>query len=183
MAEKHLVHINGEPLDVEVNRDGEQITVRFGDEDTWHNVDLQQVFASGLFVLLMDNRPIELSIEPGNRSSARVTVGRHRFETSVERWRPPSSRGRRRTLTKSGKIEIKAPMTGSIVEVLCAVGDTLEEGDVVMVIESMKMNNEQRSPVRGVVTSMRVKAGDRVQSDAVLAELEAIPDEGQETAD
>ena len=183
MAEKYLVHINGEPMDVEIDRSGDQMTARFGDDDTWHNVDLQQVFASGLFVLLMDNRPVELSIESGGTSSSRVTVGRHRFETSVERWRPPSSRGRRRTAAATGKVEVKAPMTGSIVEVMCSPGETLEEGEVVLVIESMKMNNELRAPVRGVVTSVRVAAGDRVQANAVLAELEATPDEGEETAD
>jgi len=183
MAEKYLVHLDGESMEIELDRDGEQTLARFGDDDSWHQVDLQQVLASGLYVLLMDNRPIELSVEPRSRLSARVTVGRHRLEAVVERWRPPSARAKRRTVTKSGKAELTAPMTGSVVEVLCSVGQEVAEGDVLMVIESMKMNNELRAPVTGTVTSIRASDGDRVQSGDVLAEIEAAPVNGDSDAD
>lgn len=183
MAEKYLVHLGGEPMEIELDREGDQILARFGDDDAWHQVDLQQVLASGLYVLLMDNRPIELSVEPRTRTSARVTVGRHRLEAVVERWRPPSTRTRRRTVTKSGKAELTAPMTGSVVEVLCVVSEEVAEGDVLMIIESMKMNNELRAPATGTVSSVRVKAGDRVQGGDVLVDIEAAPVKGDGDTD
>ena len=176
MAEKYLVHVGGEPMDIELTREADQTLVRFGDEDTWHQVDLQQVLDSGLYVLLINNRPIELSLELRGRSASRVTVGRHRFETEVGRWMPPSARVKPKVKTKSGKAEVQAPMTGSVVEVLSVAGDSVAEGEVVVIIESMKMNNELRSPVAGTVTAIRVRGGDRVQRGDVLAEIEAAPE-------
>ena len=181
MAEKYLVHIDGERMDIELDCEGDQTRARFGGKDEWHAVDLQQVLDSGLYVLLMDNRPIELSVERRARTSSRVTVGRHRFETDVERWRPPSARSKRTVTTKSGLAEVAAPMTGSVVEALCAPGDMVAEGDVVMIIESMKMNNELRAPVSGTVMSVKAAAGDRVQGGDVLVELKPAPsDSGAE---
>jgi biotin carboxyl carrier protein len=183
MAEKYLVHLDGEPMEIELDRDDDRTLARFGGDGFWHQVDLQQVLASGLYVLLMDNRPIELSVEPRSRSSARVTVGRHRLEAVVERWRPPSARSKRATVARTGKAELTAPMTGSVVEVLCTVGDNVSEGDVLMIIESMKMNNELRAPTSGIVLSIRVKGGDRVQGGDVLAEIEAASGKGESDSD
>jgi biotin carboxyl carrier protein len=62
-------------------------------------------------------------------------------------------------------------MTGSIVELRCAEGDRVERGQVVLVIESMKMNNELRSPADGVVETIGVAAGQRVKANDLLVAL------------
>jgi biotin carboxyl carrier protein len=62
-------------------------------------------------------------------------------------------------------------MTGSIVEVRCAVGDRVAQGDVLLVIESMKMNNELRSPADGVVEQVAVTGGQRVNAGDLLVAI------------
>jgi pyruvate carboxylase subunit B len=64
-------------------------------------------------------------------------------------------------------------MTGLVVDVPRKVGDHVESGDVVLVIESMKMDNELRSPTAGTISSVDVAPGDRVKAGQLLAVIEA----------
>jgi glutaconyl-CoA decarboxylase len=73
-----------------------------------------------------------------------------------------------------GAFRLTAPMTGSIVEVRCQAGDTVTSGQVLLVIESMKMNNELRSPRDGIVESVPVVAGGRVVANDLLVALRAV---------
>ena len=63
-------------------------------------------------------------------------------------------------------------MTGGIVEIRVEPGQVVEQGDVLLVIESMKMNNELRAPVGGTIADVKVKAGQRVQQNALLISIE-----------
>ena len=66
---------------------------------------------------------------------------------------------------------IQAIMPGSIVRVLVAVGDKVTAGEVVLVLEAMKMENELRAPTSGVVRAIHVGPGQAVGMNAVLAEI------------
>ena len=66
---------------------------------------------------------------------------------------------------------IKAPMPGLIVRVEVSVGDGVEAGAGLVVVEAMKMENELRAPQKGVVEQVHVKAGDRVEKGAALVTL------------
>ena len=63
---------------------------------------------------------------------------------------------------------INAPMTGNVIEVLVSVGQQVNEGDPVLVIEAMKMETEIRSNTSGAVLSILVSKGDSIQADQVL---------------
>ena len=63
---------------------------------------------------------------------------------------------------------IKAPLPGTIIELKVNVGDTVKQGDVVLVIEAMKMQNNIESEYNGTVTSITVKQGETVMEGAVL---------------
>ena len=118
---------------------------------------------------MLDNRPIELYLQR-RRGGADVTLGRHTFTADVGPWRPASQRVRA-DAKSAGVVRIVAPMTGSIVELRCKPGDRIERGQVVLVIESMKMNNELRSPAAGTVDTVPVEAGQRVKANEVLVTL------------
>jgi oxaloacetate decarboxylase alpha subunit len=64
--------------------------------------------------------------------------------------------------------EIKAPLSGSVIEVLVSVGQQVKDGDPVMVIEAMKMETEIRANAGGSVQSIAVKKGDSIQADQPL---------------
>ncbi|MFP5308573.1 MAG: acetyl/propionyl/methylcrotonyl-CoA carboxylase subunit alpha [Actinomycetes bacterium] len=65
-----------------------------------------------------------------------------------------------------------APMPGSVVEVAVAVGDTVARGDLLLVLEAMKMEHRITAPADGVVAEVRVEAGSQVDADAVLVVVE-----------
>ena len=64
--------------------------------------------------------------------------------------------------------EIRCPLTGTVIEVLVSVGDTVPEGDLLVVIESMKMENEVFSEVSGTVTEVRIEEDQNVSEEAVI---------------
>jgi biotin carboxyl carrier protein len=63
---------------------------------------------------------------------------------------------------------LKAPMPGMVISVPVSEGQAVEKGSVLLILESMKMQNELRSPRAGVVTRLRVRPGDRVEQKATL---------------
>lgn len=67
--------------------------------------------------------------------------------------------------------EIKAPMSGTILRVDVAAGDEVAQGDVLVVLEAMKMENEIVAPIDGTVGEIFVNTNDRVESDQVLLTL------------
>ncbi len=64
----------------------------------------------------------------------------------------------------AGGFEVKAPMPGSVLEVKVKVGDTVSDGDVLLVLEAMKMENELTASQEGTVAEVLVKKGDTVNS-------------------
>jgi acetyl/propionyl-CoA carboxylase alpha subunit len=72
----------------------------------------------------------------------------------------------------AGPAPILAPMPGMIVRVSVKVGDTVEAGQGVVVMEAMKMENELRATAAGVVRSVEVAAGVAVEKGALLVALD-----------
>jgi biotin carboxyl carrier protein len=71
-------------------------------------------------------------------------------------------------LPEHAEYHLKAPMPGLVVGLPVTEGQAVEKGDVLLVLESMKMQNELRSPRDGVVSRLRVKIGDSVENKATL---------------
>lgn len=64
--------------------------------------------------------------------------------------------------------QVKSPMPGNILSVNVNVGDTVAEGQVLMILEAMKMENEIMAPKAGKVTSVNVQKGATVESGTLL---------------
>ena len=67
--------------------------------------------------------------------------------------------------------EVKSPMAGTIFELIAAVGDQVDEGDELVILESMKMEIPVEAPGSGVVQELHVGQGDQVQEGDVLVTL------------
>lgn len=66
---------------------------------------------------------------------------------------------------------IKAPMPGTILKVNVSNGSSVKKGDVLMILEAMKMENEIMSPTDGTITSVCVQSGATVDTNEVLCTL------------
>jgi acetyl-CoA carboxylase biotin carboxyl carrier protein len=67
---------------------------------------------------------------------------------------------------------VTSPMEGRVLSVGKTVGDQVEEDEVVIVLEAMKMEIPVVAPVGGILREMNVKPGDTVESDSVLAVID-----------
>ena len=67
-----------------------------------------------------------------------------------------------------------APMPGSVVEVRCAVGDAVTAGQVLVVLEAMKMEHHIAAPFDGMVTELLISPGGQVENGALLLLIEEL---------
>lgn len=70
-----------------------------------------------------------------------------------------------------GSVKVAAPMPGKILGVKTSVGQSVKKGDVLVVLEAMKMENEIVAPSDGTVASINVATGDSVEAGQTLATL------------
>jgi acetyl-CoA/propionyl-CoA carboxylase biotin carboxyl carrier protein len=140
--------------------DGE---LRSGD-DSW-NLDARRLPDGGLLVEL-DGVARSYAVALGERGD-RVWVGRdgHQLEARVE------SRRRAGAETDAGSLE--APMPGKVLAVEVADGARVGSGDVLVVLESMKMELQITAPTAGIVSGLAVEVGDRVGQGQALASIRA----------
>ena len=66
---------------------------------------------------------------------------------------------------------VKAALPGNVLKVLVSEGDSISEGDVIAVVEAMKMETEIKSPVSGTVKSVEIEVGNKVQNGQVLVTI------------
>lgn len=71
------------------------------------------------------------------------------------------------------RIEVKSEVTGTVFQIEKAVGDTVDEGDEILILESMKMEIPAIAPGPGRIAEIRVAEGDAVEEGDVVAVLEA----------
>jgi biotin carboxyl carrier protein len=144
------------------------------DEERWKiSLDGQPVKAdvvqidSNTFSLLLDGQCYEVHIAPFPDGMLKLQTGLQEFTAEVSD--PRAWRGRRHgALEAEGRQQIVAPMPGKVVRILVEVGDQVEAGQGLVVVEAMKMQNEIRSPKGGVVERLHVKAGQPVNAGEVL---------------
>ena len=72
----------------------------------------------------------------------------------------------------AGAVKINSPMPGNILSVKASAGQAVKKGDVLMILEAMKMENEICAPQDGTIASVQVAAGDSVESGDVLATMD-----------
>ena len=70
------------------------------------------------------------------------------------------------------ELEAKSEVTGNVWKIVAQVGDELEEGDEIVILESMKMEIPVESPCDGVLKKILVKENDQVETDQVIAIVE-----------
>ena len=71
----------------------------------------------------------------------------------------------------TGKSGVKSPLPGVILDIKVNVGDTVKKGQVIIILEAMKMETEIVAPADGTVAQILVKAGDAVDTGAALVTL------------
>lgn len=179
MKMRFVAAYDGKEHLIEVERDQEQPTLYHVTLDGKPYTLDAQTMQSQIVSVLMENRSYDIDVEtigkPGDtldgRMAARVRGRVMRFEILDER-RHKMKAAQGVKLDVAGAATILSPMPGKVIKLLAEEGTEVKEGQGVVVIEAMKMENELRAPKAGKVKTVRVKEGDAVETGAVLVMIE-----------
>jgi acetyl/propionyl-CoA carboxylase alpha subunit len=163
MAGTLALTVNGRAGEVEVQEHGGVTRVRLGDH--WHTAELLKTNRSGLYSLLIDGRSWELFARerPGGFD---LLLGNHVYEVTVGRPRRADA-----VDETSGAWTLVSPLSGLVTEVRVRQGDSVQAGQPLLVVESMKMNNELSAVRAGTVTEVHVTPGERVERGRLLLQI------------
>lgn len=161
---KYTTIINNKQFEVEIKKDG---AVMVNGEP--HEVDFLGLEES-VYSIIQNSRSYEIAIEE-NQGKYELQMGGRLYEATVLDQRALLMAQRKGGLI-AGSGEVTSPMPGLIVEVLVSVGDEVAQGDTVIILESMKMQNELKAPCDGVVQAVSCKPGQTVDKGDLLINID-----------
>ncbi|GAC1351941.1 MAG: hypothetical protein NVS3B20_22820 [Polyangiales bacterium] len=162
---RYFVTIDGREhvIDIAVRPSGEFVVSR---ADAIVDSDVIALDDGGLSIRI-DGRVFDLTIE-GTPPEVGVVASGHRAYLRVESERLRAAAAARRVTGNVNEKTIVAPMPGRVAKVLVSVGDKVEAGQGVVVVEAMKMENELRAKGAGTVSEIHAKAGEAIEAGARL---------------
>lgn len=169
---KYITTVHGQEYIIEIDQENE-ITLN-GER---HVIDFQELEEGGTLSLLIDHRSLEAIVEERDDAWEVLLHGElYTVHVQDERtYRLAQARGQLSAAT--GALIIRSPMPGLILDVLVQEGSRVEKGQTVVILESMKMENELRAGREGMVTRVHVRTGDSVEKDQELAAIDDVEDD------
>jgi biotin carboxyl carrier protein len=162
---KYVTTIDGREYVIDII-DEHQVSI----DGVIHQVDFTSVGDQQVYSLVVNGKSVDASVYP-NENAWQVLFQGNLYTAIVE-----DEREKRLLEALGGRVAehedfyLKAPMPGMVISIPVEEGQAIQKGDVLAILESMKMQNELRSPRDGKVTRIRIKAGDRVeQKETILS--------------
>jgi biotin carboxyl carrier protein len=152
---KHVVELEKEGSSYKVSLDGQPV-----------NADVILTAPHTVSVIL-NGTVFEVCVAPAPGGRYKLQTGAEEFLADVRD--PRAWRGRHAgALEAEGRQQIVAPMPGKVVRLLVKLGEEVEAGQSLFVVEAMKMQNEIRSPKKGKVERLQTQEGQAVNAGDVL---------------
>lgn len=165
---KYITTVDGVEFEVEI-LEGGKVSVN----GHTYEVDWEEVSGQMLFSLLINGKSFEVNIsEEENVWQVLIQGTLYTAEVIDEREKRLRETSGELAISSS-EFVLKAPMPGLVVKVPVKAGDKVDKGRVLVILESMKMQNELKSPLEGTVSQVIVKKGDHVEKRDVMVLLEA----------
>ncbi len=160
---KYITTVEGKEYEVEIL---DEKHIRVGDRLL--DVNFESVSGQPVYSLIVDGKSYEAYVYQGDENWQVLLRGRL-FPVNVQderekRLRAAAGGG----VAEGGEFHLKAPMPGLVVAVTVEEGQAVEKGEVLVVLESMKMQNELKAPRAGIVGRIRVKASETVEQKQTL---------------
>jgi len=148
------------PLEKTIKYQGEEVDIKLHEDP------------KGFSYIVWKNKKYMLDIIEKKQNSYTIMVNGVWHSFTVE---TPVSLKRRRYLEQqadsSSAVSIEAPMPGKIVDIMVEEGTEVKEGEPIIILEAMKMQNEISSHITGIIKTISVKKGETVMKDDVLVEI------------
>ena len=127
--------------------------------------------------VIIDGEEFEVDVEIEGEAY-RATIEGHTFEFLIPESKSSSPRKRGGGGSRKRSGTVSASMPGKVVTVEVGVGDFVEEGQTVLILEAMKMQNEVAAPISGTISAVHCEDGMNVEANVPLIVIEpTVPDE------
>jgi biotin carboxyl carrier protein len=169
---RYIAEVDGLEFPVEIL---DEHHVRFGGEVL--KVDLVAVSGEPLYSLIVNGESYEGYVYSVEDDWQVLLLGQF-YQVRVEDEREKLLKSAHQSVAQTGmEFVLKAPMPGLVISVNVIEGQTVEKGQTLLILESMKMQNELRAPYAGKVTNLHSKTGESVEQKQILLNLTAISQE------
>ncbi len=163
---KYKTTVGDQQFDIEIIQDNEVIV-----NGQRAPVDFRWLEGRAIFSLLLEHNSYEALVEERG-DVYHVLLGGRMFNVRVENELTQYlKQAHRKFAPPTGELAIRAPMPGLVVMTPVRVGQEVQEGDTLVILESMKMENEIKSPRAGQVTAIRVQPRQSVALNQILLVL------------
>ena len=163
---KYITTVGDQQFTIDINHAGE-ITVN----GQVISVDLLQMPDTTMYSLIIGSESHDVRMSEGD-GFYEVQVSGDILQVVVEDERTRRLAGlKSQSSLGTGELFVKAPMPGVVVEVPVQEGQPVVKGDIVVILESMKMQNEFKAPRDGRIHVVRVAAGDTVEQNTVMVSI------------
>jgi biotin carboxyl carrier protein len=164
---KYVVTIREREYQVEII-DEKRVIV----DGTELDVDYRSVSGQPIFSLIVNGHSYEAFVS-SNINEWQVMMHGNLYDARVEDERERRLRAASKSsASEHMEFQLKAPMPGLVVAIPVDEGQEIEKGDVLLILESMKMQNELKSPRAGKISAIRVQPGASVEQKQVLLSVE-----------
>jgi biotin carboxyl carrier protein len=127
------------------------------------------------YIVKVNNRAYEVEVEEVGKRPAPPPLPMPTGPKSVSVTVPQVSSappGKTQASVQDGRKVVPTPMTGTIIKVMCMVGQEVKEGDVLLKLEAMKMETSLSTPVNGKIVEIKCKEGQTVTAGEPLVVLQ-----------
>lgn len=166
------------PLELKIKDRIAKVEIISQDKDLYHikvdnkeyKLDVVQVEES-VYSVIYEGKSIHLEMIEGDSSNHyKVNTLTDHFQVEVI---DPISRYKKSKATELKNTDqiIKSPMPGRIVKILVQEGNTILEGETVIIVSAMKMESEYKAPISGMIEKIYVAEGDTVEGGKPLVEI------------
>jgi biotin carboxyl carrier protein len=162
---KYQTTVNNKTYEIDIQNDGNLVV-----NGVHRKVDFQAL-APALYTILAEGLSHELTIEERDGRIEVLMSGKLYTTTVLDERALIIAQRSGGLVPEDGVIQIKAPMPGLIVAVKVEAGQEVKAGQTVVILESMKMQNELKSPRDGVIGQVNVSGGETVEQNKVLVTI------------
>lgn len=123
------------------------------------------------YTITVNGTPYNVTVEDANGSAAPVAAAPTPAAAPVSAPAPAPAAAPAAVPAAAGSVSVDAPMPGNILDIKVSNGASVKAGDVLLILEAMKMENEIVAPQDGTVASVNVNKGDTVEAGQTLVSL------------
>ena len=121
------------------------------------------------YTITVNGNVYDVTVEEGTSTGAFAPAAAPKAAPAAPKAAPAAAP--KAAAGSAGAVKVNSPMPGKILAVKANVGQAVKRGEVILVLEAMKMENEIVAPQDGTIASINCAVGDSVESGAVLASL------------